>query len=153
MSDASTFLLKRAFLWDDSTIGELYDPSGVFLSHTLEDAVRNVKVDGKTAIPAGTYTMMIGWSNKRQRLVPFLLDVPFFEAIQIHPGNSPADSRGCILPGKYNQGVKDWVANSQDAFDRLFPIIRKACEKGETKIQIMGGFEAKDWIRKVEGAV
>jgi hypothetical protein len=149
----SLFVLKRTVLWENSTVGELYDPDGVFLSHVLEDAVRNVKIQEKTAIPAGTYTMMIGWSNKRQRLVPFLLDVPFYEAIQIHPGNKPEDSKGCLLPGKADPNVKDWVANSQDTFDRIFPIIRKACEKGETKIQIVGGFEAKDWIRKVEGAV
>lgn len=145
--------LKRVLIGENSTIGELYGPDGDFWCHILEDPVRNIKIPGKTAIPAGTYVVMIGWSNKRQRPVPFILDVPFFDAIQMHTGNKPEDSLGCLITGKHDHNIKDWVGNSQDAFDRVFPLIRKLTERGETKIRITGGFEAKDWIKTVPGAV
>lgn len=145
--------LKRVLMGENSTIGELYGPDGDFWCRTLEDPVRNVKIHGKTAIPAGVYELSIAFSLKYGRLMPRIWGVPFYTGILIHPGNSPVDTDGCILVGDDDPNTPDFLEYSRNAFDRIFPLIRKLCEKGETNIRITGGFEAKDFIRAVPGAV
>jgi hypothetical protein len=54
----------------------------------------------QTAIPTGTYKVIVNISPAKQRLLPRLLDVPGFEGILIHRGNTDADSSGCILVGE-----------------------------------------------------
>lgn len=131
-------------LTSESTIGELYTPDGAFLCYTLEDVVRNYKTHGETAIPAGTYEIVVGWSNRFDRPMPRLLSVPFFEGILIHPGNDAADTDGCILVGR-KKGV-DVVWESLLAFEDLYPKIRKMCGEGKVFVEIDGGFTAGDWI-------
>ena len=109
-------LIRRTFT-DKSTIGEL-SVNGVFECFTLEDKVRPVKIAGETAIPAGTYEIAITFSNKFQKFLPLLMNVPNFEGIRIHTGNTPADTLGCILVGQ-GKGV-DLISNSRLAFAPLF---------------------------------
>lgn len=144
--------LKRA-IGQDSTIGELYGPDGAFWCHTLEDVVRNVKIPGKTAIPCGEYEVVVSFSPKYQRLMPRLLDVPFYQGILIHPGNTPDHSEGCILVGKLDPSTPNFVGHSRDTFDRIFPLIRKLAEKGELRVKIEGGFAPESWIKEIPGAV
>ncbi len=130
------FTLQRNQPSDLSTIGALY-ADGVFVCHTLEDVVREVegkpvaewKIPGKTAIPAGTYRVQPTFSNRFQRILPQLLDVPGFTGIRIHPGNSPKDTEGCILPGRWMGGDK--VIDSRDAFSRIVLHIDAALKRGE----------------------
>ena len=56
-------------------------------------------LEGKTAIPEGTYKVKLAWSQKRGRKVPWLQNVPHFTGIQIHTGNVPKHTEGCILVG------------------------------------------------------
>jgi hypothetical protein len=83
-------LLKRTALRDTYTIGKLY-VDGQYWCDTLEDRVRDLtrekKVPGETAIPAGTYDVVVNVSPKFKRLLPRLLRVPHFEGILIHRGN------------------------------------------------------------------
>jgi len=109
--------LVRKIFTDKSTIGEL-SINGVFECFTLEDKVRPVKIKGETAIPAGTYEVAITFSNKFQRFLPLLMNVPKFDGIRIHSGNTPKDTLGCILVGQ-NKGV-DSISNSRLAFAPLF---------------------------------
>ena len=89
--------------WPDSerTIGRLYNDDA-FLCYTLEDRVRpagEAKVYGETAIPAGTYAVVLDYSPKFKRILPHVLNVPGFEGIRFHGGNTEADTLGCILVG------------------------------------------------------
>lgn len=99
---------------------------------TLEDADRldllgsaGTKVPGKTAIPAGTYAVAMTPSPKFGRLMPQVLDVPGFTGIRIHPGNTAADTEGCILTG-LTVPEAGKIAHSQLAFAKLSSKIRAA---------------------------
>ena len=112
------------------TIGDLY-VDGVHSCYTLEDVVRpeGKKVYGQTAIPYGRYRVIITFSNRFQRDLPLLVDVPNFEGIRIHPGNTAADTHGCVLVGTGKQG--DSITSSRVAFSAVFADIRDAIERGE----------------------
>lgn len=114
------------------TVGRLY-VDGKMFCNTLEDRVRDLnteeKVYGETAIPAGRYRVIFNWSPKFGRNLPRLLNVPHFEGILIHPGNTAADSAGCILVGK-NSAVGR-LSESRDTSDRLNVLIEDAQRRGE----------------------
>lgn len=100
-----------------ATIGKLY-VDDVFFCYTLEDVVRNVKVQNETAIPAGTYQVLITWSPRFQRQLPLIVEVQGFDGIRIHPGNRDTDTDGCILVGKsYSE---DFITDSRVTFDALY---------------------------------
>jgi hypothetical protein len=84
---------------------------GVFQCWTLEDVVRPSKIAHETAIPAGTYKVVITESNRFKRRLPLLVDVPGFDGIRIHPGNSADDTDGCILVG--TSKTVDWISGSR----------------------------------------
>lgn len=97
---------------------------------TLEDVVRDgPKIAHETAIPAGKYRVIIDRSQRFQRMLPRLLNVPGFSGVRIHPGNVAADTSGCLLVGLgyYDGGV----TRSRDAMDRLQPQIASALARGE----------------------
>ena len=119
-------LLKRIYKGDKYTIGKLYI-DGEWFCDTIEDKVRNLpkecpytskginceckeKVYGETAIPAGTYKVILSYSNRFKRILPEILNVPHFLGIRIHKGNTEQDSAGCIIVGENK--VKGKVINS-----------------------------------------
>jgi hypothetical protein len=107
------------------TIGKLYI-DGVYQCFTLEDKVREgAKVNGQTAIPYGNYSVVIDHSNRFNRDMPHILNVPGFEGVRIHSGNTSADTEGCVLLGTTWAG-KDFVGNSKLAFDAFFDKLTKA---------------------------
>ena len=113
--------LKRIARKATYTVGRLY-VDGKYFCDTLEDVdrglrqdmplaeIKQIKVMHQTAIPAGTYNMTVNISPAKQRLLPRLLNVPGFDGILIHRGNTDADSSGCILVGENKQVGK--VLNS-----------------------------------------
>ena len=116
-------LLKRLHRTDVSTIGELY-VDGVFECYTLEDIERDVKIKSETAISKGTYKVIVTMSNRFKRLLPLLINVPDFQGVRIHSGNTNHDTEGCILVGQTRS--KDFIGKSRKAFDNLFKKIQKA---------------------------
>ena len=120
-----------------STPGTL-SVNGSFECFTLEDLVREVhgqpvatwKVADKTAIPVGTYTVTIDFSNRFQRSMPLIKDVSGFDGIRIHSGNTAADTDGCILLGTTRSGP-DNVSGSRDAYAGFFPKLQAAISRRE----------------------
>lgn len=120
--------LKRDVRTPEFTLGEIFDEAG-HVCYTVEDAVREEKIPGKTCIPAGRYKIIITHSNRFKRLLPLLLDVPQFAGIRIHPGNTAFDTEGCILPGRAR--TESGVAESRLAFNELHFMIAEALQGGE----------------------
>ena len=112
--------LVRKVFEKDRTLGELHLEGTGYFCDTLEphciDWSREKKVAGKTAIPEGRYRVRVGWSPRRGRNVPWLKKVPHFKDIQIHAGNFPKDTRGCILVGTRNKII---LVGSRAVFGRL----------------------------------
>lgn len=124
--------LNRIFLGSSATIGELY-VDGEHIADTLEDRVRpeGEKVYGKTAIPEGTYEMVLSYSPRFKKILPEILNVPNFTGIRIHCGNSSADSSGCILVGTWDGEKEDWVSDSKIAFNKLMSLLEEAINNKE----------------------
>jgi len=122
--------VKRRWFTDKSTIGQMYI-DGSFFCYTLEDAVRDKKIHGITAIPEGTYDLILNMSNRFKKEMPLLLNVPNFSGVRIHAGNYPSHTEGCLLVGM-TRGV-DSIFSSKGAFEALMAKLRP--EK-EIKISI-----------------
>lgn len=123
--------IKRHNSTDQSTAGELYI-NGVFACYTLEDVVRPEKIPGQTAIPSGKYRVEVNWSNRFQKFMPILLNVPNFTGVRIHSGNTAADTEGCILVGLARAvETPNFLGDSRRAYDQVFPQIAAAHDRGE----------------------
>lgn len=120
--------VERSWPSDTATIG-LMTVDGVNECFTLEDPVRAVKIYGETAIPVGTYNVVITPSKRFKRDLPLLEKVPNFEGVRIHAGNKAGDTDGCILVGT-SKGP-DVIFESRKAFDALFAKIKAALDAGE----------------------
>jgi len=123
-------VLERRFLGSKSTIGKLF-LDGIYICNTLEDTIRETKIYGKTAIPYGTYEVVITYSPKYKRQLPRLQNVPGYTGILIHPGNSPKDTHGCILPGTYKESRLNWVGGSRKAFNKVFKKLKLVKKQGK----------------------
>jgi hypothetical protein len=134
---------------EDSTSGLLFLESkkGLeFLCYTLEDEKRDVKVRGETRVPAGTYTIQLrtegGFHNKYKKKygrfhkgMLHVTNVPNFEYILIHVGNTDEHTAGCLLVGDSQENniiVKDgFIGKSTNAYKRIYPDISEAIIKNE----------------------
>ena len=77
--------LIRDVFTDLSTTGKLTVDDEYF-SFTLEDTDRKMeaggeKIYGKTCVPRGTYAVVLNFSNRYQKVMPQVMDVPGFEGI------------------------------------------------------------------------
>jgi len=128
--------VKRIRKLTKSTVGEFYI-NGNLECYTVEDTVREIpgqpastwKIPHVTAIPVGTYNVVVTMSNRFKKLLPLLENVPGFEGIRIHTGNTAEDTEGCLIVG--NTALVDRVAGSVVAFNKIFPKIKNALAKGE----------------------
>ena len=134
---------------EDSTNGILFDVTGgerKFLCYTLEDEYREEKVSGETRIPAGTYDIVlrtVGGFHSRyvkkygemHKGMLWVWDVPGFEYILIHTGNTDEHTAGCLLVGDTQQAnfgsSNGMVGSSVNAYKRIYPPIAAAIESGE----------------------
>ena len=145
-----TLTLIRSYNSKEYCIGHLY-VDGVYMCDTIEDCdrgldqkmplkqIQNLKLKGITAIPTGTYKVVLNVQSPRlskksqykfcKGYVPRLLNVKGFDGVLIHIGNKAEDSLGCILVG-YNK-VKGQVINSTEAFIKLYNVLKRANERHE----------------------
>lgn len=146
--------LRRIAKRLDYTIGRIYI-DGEYFCDTLEDTDRGLrqgqsvnallqhKIKGSTAIPVGRYRITLAVVSPRfgkraqyKRIggrLPRLLDVPAFEGVLIHIGNTAGDTEGCILVGENK--VVGQVVNSTATFNRLYDRLKTA--RDDIFIEIM----------------
>ena len=132
----------------DSTNGILFDVTEgrKFLCYTLEDEHRSEKIKGETRIPAGTYKITlrtVGGFHTRytakygemHKGMLWVRDVPNFEYILIHTGNTDEHTAGCLLVGSSQQENiskgDGFIGASGTAYTRIYPPIAAALEAGE----------------------
>lgn len=124
----------RIFKGEEYTIGKM-SINGVHFCDTLEDKVREIAKDGKgkirgvTAIPAGEYDVAVTYSPRMKRLLPYLKNVPHFEGIRIHAGNTAKDTEGCLLVG-FNT-IKGKLTDSRKTENKITERLLAAQNAGE----------------------
>jgi hypothetical protein len=136
--------LIRYSLSSQSTLGLLL-VDGNFACYTLEDANRATKIPGETCIPAGKYKIGLrtegGQNHRYSQKFPemhkgmlHLQNVPNFQYIHIHIGNTKKDTDGCILVGdgsNNNLVSNGMISSSTNAYQRIYPVISEAIVSGE----------------------
>lgn len=139
---SDTILLEvfRFSSQSDSTLGLLSDISAMgkkeFLAYTIEDEKRDEKVMHETRIPAETYKVelrTVGGFNKRylekygdefHKGMLWVRNVPNFEYVLIHCGNTDDHTSGCLLVGDssiQNISKNGFIGNSNNAYKRIYP--------------------------------
>ena len=117
--------VNRTLRQPKNTIGDFL-VNGNKMSNCLE---LPVPTDGNYThgfcIQPGRYKVLLGISPHFKYLVPMLQDVPGRDNIEIHIGNSDADTHGCVIVGEYVGGY-DWITNSADEFEVLMDILKRA---------------------------
>ena len=132
----------------DSSSGLVFDITNgrKFLCYSLEDEYRNDKVMHETRVPAGTYQIKLrkeGGFNARytkkygnfHKGMLHVQDVPGFEYILIHTGNTDEHTSGCLIVGdsqENNQLIKNgFIGKSVQAYKRIYTPIAESLENGE----------------------
>jgi hypothetical protein len=148
----------------DSTNGILFDVTGgkrTFLCYTLEDEHRKEKVAGETRIPNGTYKITLrkvgGFHSRYQKKygnmhkgMLWVREVPNFEYILIHTGNTDEHTAGCLIVGDSQQAnfgdSNGFVGSSTNAYKRIYPPIAKALESGEEVTITYVDFDSEGFV-------
>lgn len=149
-------LLKRVTKSKDFTLGELYI-NGKLFCYTCEDTdrglrqsmpletIQKLKVKSVTCIPYGKYKVTLDvvspkysnpkykWAAKVGAKIPRLLNVPGYEGVLIHVGNTAKDTDGCVLVGFTK--TKNGVGRSTDCFLTLYDILSE--DKGNIELEIV----------------
>lgn len=143
-------VLERQLSAVTCTLGSLFIDDE-FFCFTLEDIVREVpgqpveswKVKGETAIPAGTYEVRRTFSQRFQKDMLQLMNVPGFEGVRIHSGNTNADTEGCILVGQEVNG--EFLLRSRLALGQLEQRVNTALDAGEfVAIEIINAVDKEE---------
>jgi hypothetical protein len=144
MDSVKVDLLRYSF--QDDTLG-LFFVNGQWVCYSLEDKKRENKVYGETCIPKGIYELGLRaegrthekyterYANKPDFHVGMIqiLDVPDFEYILIHSGNTKKDTLGCPLTGdNINENITQpgFISNSRKAYERFYPLVAHPLSKG-----------------------
>lgn len=124
----------------DATMG-IISIDGKPICFTLEDEARSVKVKGETRIPEGTYKVVFRkegtthakytakYGAKHHGML-HIIDVPNFQYILIHIGNTDEDTDGCLLVGDILNSSFT-IASSTSAYEKIYKIISEALLKNE----------------------
>lgn len=125
-------IVERFSEKDTDDLGRVY-VDGKFICYSIENPDRADKIKGKTAIPEGTYKVSRRISPHFGVMVPWIMDVPNFEYILIHWGNTVKDTEGCLVVGlRIGQlDAQRAVLDSKQAWDILSKLIFDALDKNE----------------------
>ena len=131
--------LQRNPSQSGATIGTLFI-DGVHACHTLEDEVREIdgqpvsswKIKGATAIPAGHYRVTLEPSARFGPDTITIKDVPGFQYIRMHAGNTSEDTEGCPLLGMRATDVSLVGGTSKPAVALVKGQIQRAIREGQT---------------------
>lgn len=147
-------ILERKIHNKDSTEGNLYI-NNIWFANTIEDVVRakpgewkkELKVYAKTAIPYGTYPVLVTYSNRFKRPMVGIFDVPDFEGIRVHWGVSELSSAGCIIISFKDDDANHKLVFDKAATEELIKRVSEATKRGEkVHIEIVDKKEsAKTW--------
>ena len=133
--DRMKLQVVRTQLGKDATNGLLFI-DGIFECYTLEDQYQAVKVMHETCIPEGTYEIKFrtvgGFDKKYKAKYPelhrgmlWIQDVPGFEYILIHQGNTDEHTSGCLIVGDSQQDLdvnfNGMLGSSANAYKKLYP--------------------------------
>ncbi|WP_417847127.1 DUF5675 family protein [Thalassospira povalilytica] len=133
----------------DSTVSRV-SVDGVFVCYGLEDGYRAQKVAGETRIPAGAYVIGVrkvgGFHGRYARDVRFkdihrgmlhILDIPNFEWVLIHVGNTHEHTAGCLLVGTAVNATpgRMSIGASAVAYRKLYSMVIDAAEAGDLWIE------------------
>ena len=121
-----TLLRVERFLHhSDCEIGRVF-LKGKFFCFSIEDAHRTTKIKGETCIPCGKYPLALRWSpkfsSKYNHEMIWVKNVPNYEYILIHWGNTICDTEGCLIVGD-KIGIineKESVLNSKATYIKLY---------------------------------
>ena len=145
-TDSTNGILLEIDKYAPAPHAEGYRCKREFLAYTLEDEYRDEKKYGETRIPDGTYKLDLrktgGYHQKYSKRFKdihigmlHVTNVPGFEYILIHCGNTDEHTAGCLLVGdsqENNQITKDgFIGKSTQAYKRIYPRIAEAIECGE----------------------
>lgn len=133
------YLVVRDHFTPTSTHGTLFRAAEgcepVQVCYTLEDVVRSgPKVPGETAIPAGTYPLLITYSNRFKRLLPLVDNVPGFAGIRMHGGNTSANTEGCLLVADFRDLEHDRVFHA--CTDKIVGMLHADLQDGPVTIEV-----------------
>ena len=133
------------------TLGSLHLGNAGVVCFTLEDPIRKVKIPHETAIPTGKYKIVVrragnmvkrydkNYTHIHHDGMLMLEDVPNYEWVYIHVGNSVADTSGCLLVGE-SVNYMGTLGSSRAAYTSIYPAIHAAADKKECTIQIVDKF-------------
>ena len=109
--------LIRIALLRDRTLGTMHIVGDShWFCDTLELPVAingESNLPGKCCIPPGTYNLRVTWSPAFKRWLPLVEAVPGRSGIRIHAGNTPHDTKGCILVGELNHAERILLCSQQ----------------------------------------
>lgn len=165
---AKRYVVERYEHDKDWTLSHLYAPDGRLLCFGIEDEFRVVKVKGETRIPDGIYKLGHRQSpkfsaaflmnescqlitpsqkannpnayksyNKNHELI-WIMNVPGFEYVLLHWGNTDDDTDGCFIVGNTVSiiGGQKAVTNSKVTYMSIYPaIMRDILSGSEVEIE------------------
>lgn len=137
-------ILERKIKNENACEGNLFI-NGKWFCHTIEDTVRaapgqwkkSLKVYAKTAIPYGTYPVLVTWSNRFQRQLTGIFNVPDFDGIRIHNGTTENSSAGCIIVSYKLKKDGKTLVNDKAAMNDLCALVTNTQKKEKVFLKIV----------------
>lgn len=135
--DRSELRCIGEFKYNDTFFYSMEDTDRNLKQDMPLEGIKAIKVKSKTAIPYGKYEVVITYSDRFKKPLPLLLNVPGFEGIRIHSGNTEADTEGCILLGTTRNDTM--VLNSRVAMGLFMIWLKKTLSKEKVWIEVVKG--------------